>query len=52
MDCTYWLYVEAFEIREAFFYNMSPKDYRDVRRIIFENFDYIVAEWRRFHGEN
>jgi hypothetical protein len=49
-ECKYWLDVDAFEIREAFAYNMAPRDTRDVRRIIFENFDYIVAEWRRVHG--
>jgi hypothetical protein len=27
---------------------MSPADKRRVRRIIFEHFDYIVSEWRKF----
>jgi hypothetical protein len=52
MDCKYWLDVDRFEIREAFSYNMSPKDYRAVRKIIFEHFDHIVTEWQRFHGGN
>jgi len=50
MECKYWLDVERFEIREAFSYNMSPRDYREVRKIIFENFDHIVSEWQRIHG--
>jgi Domain of unknown function (DUF4160) len=49
-ECKYWLEPDAFEIRQAFAYNMSARDTREVRRIIFENFDYIVAEWRRIHG--
>ena len=49
-ECKYWIDVEAFEIREAFAYNMSPRDTREVRKIIFEHFDHLVAEWRRVHG--
>jgi len=30
---------------------MATRDTREVRRIVFENFDYIVAEWRRVHGD-
>jgi len=33
---------------EAHGYNMSPADKRTVRRIIFEHFDYIVAEWNKW----
>ena len=49
-ECKYWLDVEAFEIRPAFACNMAPRDTREVRRIIFENFDYIVSEWGRIQG--
>ena len=49
-ECKYWVDADAFEIRQAFAYNMSARDTREVRRIIFENFDYIVAEWRRIQG--
>jgi len=49
-ECKYWLDEEDFNIREAFSYNMSPRDVRQVRRIIFEQFDYIVSEWQRIHG--
>ena len=46
----YWLDVDGFNIREAFACNMSPRDTRDVRKIIFEHFDLMVAEWQRVHG--
>ncbi len=46
----YWLDVDEFEAVEAHSYNMSPRDKRTVRRIIFEHFDYIVSEWSRFQG--
>jgi hypothetical protein len=44
----YWLDVEGFELIVAHSYNMSPADKRAVRRLLFEHFEYIVAEWRRF----
>jgi hypothetical protein len=48
-DCKYWLRPEAFDIEEAFGYNLSPASRRVIRQIIFENFDYLVAEYERFH---
>jgi len=47
-EAKYWLDVDGFEAIEAHAYNMRPADKRTVRRIIFEHFDYIVSEWRKF----
>jgi hypothetical protein len=47
-EAKYWLDIGAFEIAEAYAYGMSPADRRTVRSIIFQHFDYIVAEWNRF----
>ena len=47
-EAKYWLDVEGFETTEAHAYNLSPADKRTVRRIIFEHFDYIVAQWQSF----
>ena len=44
----YWLDVNSFEIIEAHSYNMSPADKRNIRKIIFNHFDYIVSEWNKF----
>lgn len=44
----YWLNVESFEISEARSKGMSPADKRNVRKIIFDHFDYFVAEWNAF----
>lgn len=49
-ECKYWLDVDGFNIREAFARKMSPRDTREVRKIVFEHFDLIVAEWQRVHG--
>ena len=47
-EAKYWLDTESFGAVEAHAYNMSLADRRTVRRIIFEHFDYIVSEWRKF----
>lgn len=47
----YWLDVEAYEIREAYTYNFSSRDVRDVRKIMFQNFDEFVEAWDKFRGE-
>jgi meiotically up-regulated gene 157 (Mug157) protein len=47
-DCKYWLDVEAYDIRIAYSYNMNSRDTREVRKIILENFDEIVATWNTF----
>jgi Domain of unknown function (DUF4160) len=49
-DGKYWLDVENYEIREAYTYNFSSRDSRDVRKIIFQNFDDIVEAWEVFQG--
>ena len=47
-EAKYWLDVDTFEVLEAHAYNMAQADRRNVRRIIFEHFDYIIEEWNRF----
>lgn len=48
MECKYWLDADNFDIQEAYSYEMSPRDRKQVRRIIFEHFDYITDQWREF----
>ena len=47
-ECKFWLHTETFEISEAFTFNMSSKEKREIRKIIFENFDYIIEQWNQF----
>lgn len=47
-EAKYWIDVDRFEAIEAYAYNLSPADKRTVRKIIFQHFDYIVAEWDNF----
>ena len=48
MECKYWLDVENFTIEESFSYNMNNKDKREVKKIIFEYFEFIENEWKKF----
>ena len=47
-ECKFWLDEKEFNISEAFSFNMKPSDFRIVRKAIFENFDYIISEWKKF----
>jgi len=52
VDCKFWIHPERFDISEAYSYNANPSDLRIIRQIIFDHFDYIVAEYEKIHGEN
>ncbi|MFH1197997.1 MAG: DUF4160 domain-containing protein [bacterium] len=47
----YWLDVINFEVKEAFSYNLSSRDKREVKKIIFEYFEHIETEWDKFKKE-
>jgi hypothetical protein len=35
-------------VEEALSYRMTGKDKREVKRIIFDHFEYIESEWDKF----
>ncbi len=47
----FWLDTENFAIEEAHCYNMGTKDRREVKKIIFEYFEFIEGEWNNFQQE-
>jgi len=47
-ECKYWLDRENYDLKEAFTFNMNSKDKRQVKKIIFEYFELIEAEWDQF----
>jgi len=47
-ECKFWLLREAFELQEAYAYNMTPRDTREIRQIIYEHFGYIEQQWDEF----
>ncbi len=49
-ECKYWLRPDAFDIEEEYSYHLNPADRRAIRKIIFDHFDYIMAEYEAFHA--
>jgi hypothetical protein len=45
IECKYWIDVDNYDILEAYAYGLAPRDRRQIRRIIFDHFDYIVSQW-------
>ena len=48
IDCKYWLDQDDFDLEEAFTYNMSQKDKKEIRKIVYEHFEYIEQQWDEF----
>ena len=51
LECKFWLDEEAFDISESYSFGLSPRDNRQIRKIIFNHFDYILEQWRKFQEE-
>ncbi len=47
-ECKYWIDPEKFDIKEAYSYGMSPKDKREIRKIVFHHFELIEQHWLEF----
>ena len=47
-ECKYWLDREHFDLDEAYAYNLSPRDRREIKKIIFDHFEYLEQEWEEF----
>jgi hypothetical protein len=48
-ECKFWLDVDLYEIREAYLYDMNNKDVREIKKIIYQNFDDLVTAWNDFN---
>ena len=48
MECKYWLERDKFDLEEAVSYNLSSKDQREIKKIIYEHFEYIEQQWDEF----
>jgi len=51
-ECKYWLDIQDFDVAEAFSYNMNNSDKRQVKKIVFEYFEFIEVEWNKFQKES
>ena len=48
MECKFWLDPDNFEITIALEYNLTVQAKREIKKIIYEHFDYIVSEWNKY----
>ena len=48
MECKFWLEVEEYEIKEAHAFNLTIQAKREIKKIIYDHFDYIVSEWNNY----
>ncbi len=48
MECKYWIDEDNFDIYDAYSYGLTPQARKQIRKIIFEHFDYIVDQWGEF----
>jgi hypothetical protein len=51
MEIKFWIDVDNFEIKEDFSFNLNPQAKREIKKIIYEHFDYIVTEWKRYFNK-
>ncbi len=51
MECKYWLKIEEFEVVEGSSYHLGPKDKKEVKKIIYQHFDYIVEQWNNYFNK-
>ncbi len=49
-ECKYWLDRKNFALEEAYSFNLNNHDRREVKRIIFEYFEFIESEWKKFQA--
>lgn len=48
MECKYWILADEMDVKEEFSFNMPRKDKREIRKIIFQNFDTLTDSWNNF----
>ena len=48
MEIKFWIDVENYEIKEAFSFNFTPQAKREIKKIMYEHFEYIILEWNKY----
>ena len=51
-ECKFWLKADVYEIEEAWSHGLTPQLRREIRKILFANFDLIIEEWNRHLGDH
>jgi hypothetical protein len=48
IECKFWLIIDQIEIQEAFSFNLTPSSRREIKKLIYQNFDLIVSSWNNY----
>jgi hypothetical protein len=51
MECKYWINKDGFLIEEAYAYNMSSADKKEVVEIIYNNYSIIIEAWHKHFNQ-
>lgn len=49
-EAKFWLNTVYFEADEEYTYEMSPPDIREVKKLIYQNFELIEEKWQEVRG--
>ncbi len=47
-ECKFWIEEDNYNLSLAYSFNCNQRDLRDLKKIIYNNFDYIVTEWYNY----
>jgi hypothetical protein len=48
MECKLWLHDDTYTIEEAWSNGLTPSARREIRKIIFDHFEYILMKWNDY----
>lgn len=48
MECKFWLIIDQIDIQEAFSFNLTLSSRREIKKLIYQNFDLIVSSWNNY----
>ena len=51
MECKFWLLPDTYEIFEAYSYQLTNPAKREIRKIIYDHFDYITIQWNLYFNK-
>jgi len=49
-EVKFWLRADLYNIEEAYAHALNPKLRREIRKIVFDHFEYLVEQWQTYFG--
>jgi hypothetical protein len=50
-ECKFWIIENDYDVKLAFSFNMNSRDLNEVRKLIFNNFQYLIDKWNEFQSK-